>query len=137
MQWKTLTASTIFSLLITSSLHAADDWRKSSNNQDKINNLVELVPGTAHWMAEMGDRYRNLYWAGQHEMWDFAIYQAEEIEKLIEIVGHARPKRAKSAEIFKNNVFPALHEAWQGHLRSAVLLGVLRANGDVRVPDPR
>ena len=100
----------IITLLSLSNLCFAD-WRKEASDEEKLKNLVGLVPGTAHWMAEMGDRYQNLYWAAKQEKWEFAIYQSEEIEKLIKVVQIARPKRAASAQQFIDAVFPMLNEA--------------------------
>lgn len=97
-------------LLGAAGLHAAD-WRKEGSAEEQLANLVGLVPGAAHWMIEMGERYKNLYWAARQQKWEFAAYQAEEIEKLVETLILARPGRAESAGIFLGNTFPALHEA--------------------------
>ena len=90
-----------------SSAYAAD-WRKESNKDVQLENLVKLVPGTSHWMAEAGNRYQNLYWAAKLGRWEFAQYQVEEIEKLIQTVQLARPKRAATAQEFLNNGIPAI-----------------------------
>ncbi len=87
-----------------------NDWRKQGSEQEKLEALVRLVPGTSHWMIEMGERYKNLYWAAKLQKWDFAAYQAEEIEALINTVALARPNRAASAEQFRQSLFPWLHE---------------------------
>jgi hypothetical protein len=86
------------------------DWRTAGSHETRVENLVTLVPGASHWMVEMGERYQNLYWAAKLEQWDFAAYQAEEIESLVKQLSLARPKRAASAEIFMADVFPMLHE---------------------------
>lgn len=88
----------------------AADWRKSGSDQEKIANLVELVPNTAIWMQQMGHRYGDLYYAAKRGKWDFAAYQAEEMEKLIGYVATARPGRAATAQEFHDAVFPSLHE---------------------------
>ena len=54
------------------------------DDAERLQKLVELVPGTAHWMIEMGDRDQNMYWAAKQGKWEFATYQSEEIEKLVE-----------------------------------------------------
>lgn len=89
----------------------AADWREEGAPDEQVANLVRLVPGAAHWMIEMGERYQNLYWAARQEKWEFAAYQAEEIEKLVRTLMLARPARAASGGIFLQNVFPMLHEA--------------------------
>jgi hypothetical protein len=111
-------------------LSEANDWRKTGSDERKLNTLVELVPGTAHWMAEMGDRYTNLYWAVHQEKWEFAAYQAEEIEKLMHIVMLARPARAESAQIFMDRVFPDLHEAAESRDREVFEASFRSLNGE-------
>lgn len=90
---------------------SAADWREDGDAAAQLENLVQLVPGAAHWMVEMGARYQNLYWAARQEKWEFAAYQAEEIEKLVQTLMRARPGRADSAQMFLDAVFPGLHEA--------------------------
>ncbi len=89
--------------------HGAD-WRDSGSDAAKLSKLVELVPNTAIWMQQMGHRYGDLYYAAKQGKWDFAAYQAEEIEKLIAYVATARPKRAASALAFRDAIFPSLHQ---------------------------
>lgn len=96
-------------LAVATSLAA--DWRKEGDDAERLQKLVELVPGTAHWMIEMGARYQDLYWAAKLGKWEFATYQSEEIEKLVQIAMLARPKRAASAQIFLDKMFPLMHEA--------------------------
>jgi hypothetical protein len=111
---------------------AEADWRSEGDAETRLENLVTLVPGASHWMMEMGERYRNLYWAAKLEQWEFAAYQAEEIEALVEQLALARPKRARSAGIFRKDVFPMLgqeiaKQQWSGfeaafrHLNSACM----------------
>ena len=98
----TLTAG----LLASASIPA--DWRDEGSTETQLANLVKLVPGTAHWMFEIGERYKNLYWAAKQENWEFAQYQVEEIEKLVEVVKLARPKRAETAQEFLETGLPAI-----------------------------
>ena len=78
----------------------AADWRKTGSDAEKLQNLVAAVPGTSHWMFEMGERYKNLYWAVKQGKWEFANYQLEEIEKLVQMVQLTRPKLAETAQQF-------------------------------------
>jgi hypothetical protein len=96
---------------MSTAMASADDWRKEGTEQTRLDNLVRLVPGASHWMAEMGGRYQNLYWAAKLGKWEFAAYQAEEIEALVNQVALARPKRAASAQLFLDKMFPMLHQA--------------------------
>ncbi|MCG7897806.1 MAG: hypothetical protein JAY99_00290 [Candidatus Thiodiazotropha lotti] len=86
------------------------DWREESEPSDQLENLVKLVPGTSHWMFEIGERYKNLYWAAKQGRWEFAQYQVEEIEKLIKVVQLARPKRAETAQEFIETGLPAISD---------------------------
>ena len=107
----TLRSALILSSLLAAGTALAADWRKEADDAERLQKLVELVPGTAHWMIEMGDRYQNLYWAAKQGKWEFATYQSEEIEKLVQIAMLARPKRAASAQMFLDKMFPLMHEA--------------------------
>jgi hypothetical protein len=93
-------------LLASASLSA--DWREEASAEAQLANLVKLVPGTEHWMFEIGERYKNLYWAAKQENWEFAQYQVEEIEKLVEVVQLARPNRADTAQEFLETGIPAI-----------------------------
>lgn len=90
---------------------AADDWRKSAPTENKVDNLVKVMPGAANLMIEMGFRYQNLYWAARQGKWEFAEYQAEEMEGLLETLMITRPKRAKTAKAFLKTGFGVLEPA--------------------------
>lgn len=90
---------------------AADDWRKTAPIDNKVDNLVKVMPGAANLMIEMGFRYQNLYWAARQGKWEFAEYQAEEMEGLVETLMITRPKRAKTAKAFLKTGFAALAPA--------------------------
>ena len=92
-------------------LHAEEDWRKTAPDGEKIDKLVKVMPGASNLMLQMGDRYRNLYWAAQQKKWEFAAYQAEEMEDLIETLQITRPKRAVTARDFQNKVYPKIIKA--------------------------
>ena len=98
-------------LLAVAASAQAGDWRQEASEDVQRQNLIKLVPGASHWMIEMGERYKNLFWAAKLGKWEFAQYQAEEIESLVQTMALARPKRAQSAEIFLQKVFPSLHQA--------------------------
>jgi len=92
------------SLLISLNVMADDDnhqdWRKSGSDEKKLNNLVKVIPSTSDIMFQIGERYKNLYWAAKQSKWEFAEYQLEEIESEIKTLKITRPKRAKTAEEF-------------------------------------
>ncbi|MCG7940769.1 MAG: hypothetical protein N0C88_18225 [Candidatus Thiodiazotropha lotti] len=105
---KTLIVVLLF--LLFSVFTSQADWREKSEPSEQLANLVKLVPGTSHWMFEIGERYKNLYWAAKQGRWEFAQYQVEEIEKLIKVVQLARPKRAETAQEFIETGIPAISD---------------------------
>jgi len=86
----------------------AADWRTTGNDAEKLKNLVAAVPGTSHWMFEIGERYKNLYWAAKQGKWEFANYQLEEIESLLQMVQLTRPERAATAQQFLDSGIPQM-----------------------------
>ncbi len=99
------------SLALTPAAHADSDWRKSAPQEEKIQKLVEVMPSTANLMLEVGARYRHLYWAAKLGRWEFAAYQAEEIEALIETLQITRPGRAQTAAVFLEMAYPEITDA--------------------------
>ncbi len=90
---------------------AEEDWRKSAPVEKKLAKLVEVMPGAANLMIEMGFRYQNLYWAAKQGKWAFAEYQAEEMESLVKTLMITRPKRAKTADVFLKTGFKDVEAA--------------------------
>ena len=76
------------------------DWRKQASLEDKVGQLIKALPSTANIMIEMGERYQDLYWAAKQGKWEFAEYQLEEIESLVELLQITRPGRAATARDF-------------------------------------
>lgn len=87
------------------------DWRKTGSNEEKINNVVKVIPSTADIMFQMGERYRNLYWAGKQGKWEFAQYQTEEMQSLIKELIITRPNRTATAQAFLRNAFKEFETA--------------------------
>jgi len=87
------------------------DWRKTADTDKKVENLVTVMPGTSNYMIEIGERYKNLYWAARQGKWKFAEYQAEEIEEMLERLSIARSERAESASKFLGLVYPDIIKA--------------------------
>ena len=88
-----------------------DDWRKTGNDKEKLDNVVQVIPSAADIMFQMGERYRNLYWAGKQGKWEFAQYQTEEMQSLIKKLIITRPKRAATARVFLLDGFKGFEEA--------------------------
>lgn len=87
------------------------DWSKGGSQEQKLEKLVELVPNTGQIMQQVGMRYRDLYWAAKLGKWEFAAYQAEEIEAMVEYLQTASPKRAATAELFLEQAYPDIQDA--------------------------
>lgn len=90
------------------------DWRKEGSQEQKVEKLVEIAPNTGQIMQQVGMRYRDLYWAAKQGRWEFAEYQAEELEEMINILQTASPKRAATAEAFLKRAYPQIQEAAAG-----------------------
>lgn len=104
------------SLILVSSLASslplqASDWRKKAPVKKKVDNLVKVIPGASVLMLQMGQRYRNLYWAAKLRKWEFAAYQLEEMDDLIHMLIITRPARAATARHFLSNGFKPLKQA--------------------------
>ena len=88
-----------------------NDWRKTGSHDEKLNNVIKVIPSTADIMFQMGERYRNLYWAGKQGKWEFAHYQTEEMQSLIKELILTRPNRAATAQAFLLDAFKDFENA--------------------------
>jgi len=95
---------TLFLLFLNQSV-SASDWRHKADSSTKLNNLIQVMPGASVVMQQMGERFRNLYWAAKLEKWEFAEYQIEEMDGLIQTLIITRPKRSKTATKFMQTAF--------------------------------
>lgn len=91
------------------------DWRNTGHPSEQMKQLIKVIPSASNIMIEMGERLKNLYWAAKLEKWEFAAYQAEEMEELIRVLQISRPARAASAQVFLNTMFPAIHNTIAEH----------------------
>ncbi len=96
---------------IVNAEETGDDWRTNASNKQKLQNLIAVMPGASVIMLQMGERYKNLYWAAKQNKWEFAQYQVEEMEDLINSLIITRPARAATAKDFKTAVFEILPKA--------------------------
>jgi hypothetical protein len=87
------------------------DWRKAGSIEVKLKNLIKVIPSTSDIMIQIGERYKNLYWAAKQGKWEFAEYQLEEIESNIKTLKITRPKRTKTANIFLDSALEDMEEA--------------------------
>jgi hypothetical protein len=76
-----------------------------------LEQLAKVMPGASVIMLQMGERYKNLYWAAKQGKWEFAEYQTEEMEDLLQTLKITRPARAKTADEFLHAVFPMISKA--------------------------
>ncbi len=101
----------VMALLMASGSLMADDWRRSADPQTKVDNLVSVMPNTAQLMMSIGERYRDLYWAGKLERWEFAEYQKKELIGIVNRMKTTRPGRAEAADIFLDAGFEGMDAA--------------------------
>ena len=88
-----------------------NDWRKSDDNEKKLEKIIKVIPSTSDIMFQMGHRYKNLYWAAKQGQWEFAEYQVEEMESLMKKLIITRPKRAKTARFFLEHAFDGYEDS--------------------------
>lgn len=88
----------------------ADNWIKG-NEKENIKTIEKHFRGFDMAMVETGFRYTELYWAGQDQNWDYALYQLDKIRVAIENGIERRPLRAPSSQSFLQNSIPAMKEA--------------------------
>ncbi|KZL15189.1 hypothetical protein [Pseudovibrio sp. Ad37] len=106
-----LLTGTVYSSSYLAHAEKAPDWRVTGTPEEQLEALVKITPGTSHWMPEIAYRFQTMYWAGKQDKWEFAEYQIEAMEKMMDRVATARTKRAASINIFRENVFGDLDEA--------------------------
>ena len=80
-------------------------------DSEKFLAIEEQFAGFSQSMQEVGYRYNELYWAGQHQNWDYAQYHLEKIDASIERGIQRRSDRAASARPFLDDTIPAMEEA--------------------------
>ncbi len=85
-------------------------WIKGTE-QEKLEIVENQFRGFDMAMVETGYRYKELYWAGQDQNWEYADYQIEKIRKAIDNGLKRRHKRVKSAEHFLTVALPEMKKA--------------------------
>ncbi len=73
--------------------------------------LADQFGGFDQTMIEVGYRYNEIYWAGQDENWEYALYQLDEMTGTLEAGFIRRPAREESADMFMNVSIPELQAA--------------------------
>lgn len=87
-----------------------DGWLKGTDSE-KFDVVANQLRGFDMAMVETSYRYQELYWAGQDENWEYALYQLEKNRKTIENGLERRPKRAESAQRFLDVSIPEMEIA--------------------------
>lgn len=87
-----------------------DGWLKGTL-PEKHEIIAGQFRGFDMAMVETGYRYQELYWAGQDQNWEYAAYQLEKIGTAIKTALVRRPKRARSATPFLEEVLPEVQKA--------------------------
>ncbi|MCW9024974.1 MAG: hypothetical protein OQK73_09875 [Gammaproteobacteria bacterium] len=114
----------IMLLSLQLNVHASEtDWRKQANTKEKLKHLIQVIPSTSDIMFQMGERYKNFYWAAKQGKWEFTEYQMEEIQGLVRELMITRPKRKATAQEFLQTGFRGFedaikHKNWQKFSRA-------------------
>lgn len=87
-----------------------DGWLKG-NTHEKFETVAEQLQGFGFTMSQVHYRFKELYWAGKDENWDYAKYQLEELTEVLEFGFVRRPSYFKSAENFMNISLPLVEDA--------------------------
>jgi len=80
----------------------------TGTNEEKFDRVARQLRGFDLAMVEVGHRYTELYWAGEDGNWDYAKYQFEKIQHVIELAMERRTNRAPSAQWFITNAVPLM-----------------------------
>lgn len=83
----------------------------AGTDDEKFDRVARQLRGFDLAMVEVGYRYTEFYWAGQDANWDYAKYQFEKIQHVIELAMERRTNRAPSARWFLTNAVPAMKAA--------------------------
>ncbi len=70
--------------------------------EDFVKVQGSINPGLGTIMIEYSQRMAKLYFAGQAEAWDEAVYQLDEMKEIQEVGEITRPKRADALKTFEN-----------------------------------
>ena len=89
---------------------AATAWLSGSDDE-RFDRVARQMRGFDLAMMEVGYRYTELHWAGQDKNWDYAKYQCEKIQHVIELAMERRTNRAPSAQWFLTNAIPPMKAA--------------------------
>lgn len=83
----------------------------SGSAEERFDRVARQMRGFDMAMMEVGYRYTELHWAGQDRNWDYAKYQCEKIQHVIELAMERRTNRALSAQWFLTNAIPPMKAA--------------------------
>ena len=89
---------------------AEGDWIKGSE-KEKIKTIEKHFRGLDMTMVETGYRYGELYWAGQDQNWEYALYLLQKMKLAIENGLERRPLRAETGRPFLENALPPVEKA--------------------------
>jgi hypothetical protein len=88
----------------------ATAWLAGSD-EEKFDRAARQLRGFDIAKMEVGYRYTEHYWAGQDKNWDYAKYQCEKIQHVIELAMERRTNRAPSAQWYLTNAIPSMKAA--------------------------
>lgn len=83
------------------SVAEGEAWLLAGTVDDRFVRVARHLRGFDVAMVETGQRYAELYWAGQDRNWEYARYQLDKIRIAVENGVERRPKRAASAQMLE------------------------------------
>lgn len=86
------------------------NWITGTENE-QLNATEKHFRGLDVAMVEIGHRYQELYWAGQDENWEYAVYQLDKIKLSLTLAIERRPLRKESGNYFLQNDLPLMYTA--------------------------
>jgi hypothetical protein len=92
---------------------SADAWRKQGQADTRIEQLTQLTPGTSDTMIQMGERFKNLYWAAKLNKWEFAEHQLKQMQGLLKKLQISNPEQSHSAQRFLDTALHGFPGAFQ------------------------
>jgi hypothetical protein len=84
---------------------------KSKHVELTLDQLVEVQPGLARLMREVGDAYWPAYYAAKARNWPLARYFVKRTESLMKLAATLRPKYQKELDAYVSGSLARLHEA--------------------------
>lgn len=109
MMKKCIRILAVTGLIVASSSLCAD--AAGEDMQKQIDNIVGALPKFAVPMREVGDRFRNMYFAAEGGNWGLAAYMSKYMDKAMNPAKVTKPKEYPSWAAFYKDDFAGVNKA--------------------------